>query len=536
MNKGTLLLGGAALFLLSKLGKGSAPAPAPPVCPTGMVLDTRTGRCSQVQSVTPATQPSNPSSNPTNAIVGSTVSLATTLATTIAGGIGGGAGGGGGGAAATAVTLATGFFNAGPLAIAAIIIIAVAATLIAQGISQNHNYRTYVETQVLYENSNPTLFAEKIFEALTAKVTKWVMPNGEPLPAGWSTLNATKTVDYSPAQLREIALACLYAASFVAQARNDLLVKYFTYLGWSTAQMMQGKPLQQGVAAAEPGLNVLQNLTTTYLTKLGFAQAINPLKYILAPLQTAIKSATLPRTTPGNPIWDEMTRPFTVAEMRAAAVDVFGADLGNVEKSMWFYGAQKAIFFATIEGYGSIGMNSETYNWTLGEIFGWQAVSGTFWVTNVPTPYAYGPSFWLVDPATGNRIETTATKNDGVMRISQPGLVLVGANYYPPGYPLPANTRVASLPPQAIAYSELGRLGQRRVRRFGSSQCIDPTTGLFLTNCNEVPAPIVGTGPGILGTAIQQAEKQNQRRQAAASALPLLAAGAAALLLLGKKG
>ncbi len=428
MAAGGALIAGGALLLMAALGK-KKPTGQPPVCPSGMKLDA-SGRCVPTTTAQP-TQPSAQPSNNTvvNSLIGTGATLATTLATKLA------TSGAGGSAATTAATTTvaaatSGFFSAGPLYLAAIIIIAIAATLITQGISANITAKHYWQEKVLLENSNSVAFATTLFQKFTERATRWVMFNGEPLPAGWSTANGFQVINLSPEQLRQVGLACLYIATWVPAAKNAALVRYYRFMGWSDAQMAS-TPVMQTVPAGDawPQANFFSVGAATGRVNLpapgqlwssghGYLPS-NALAVILGPLQTLF-AAVRPPNISGNPVWDAVTKSFTVDEMRTAATQVFGADLSRLEAAMKFMGASKAVFLAAIEGYGATGGSWQTFVETLGQIFNWAPVRAAYYVTNTAQPYPLD-TWWLVDGVTGNRFAPLETHSDNILRLSIKG-------------------------------------------------------------------------------------------------------------------
>lgn len=507
-----LALGAGALWLLSQMRGGAS-------APTG--VDPNAG------GVAPGTVPQNSTSKDVQ--IGSQyVSLGIGAAGTVvsilkgAGVIGGGAatggtaaaGGGsaaGGGAASpvvqTGAAISAGFFSAGPIYIAAAIIIAVAATMIATGISANITNKHYWEQTILMENTNPVLFATKLFQQLTAKMTKWLLPNGQPLPAGWSTANGYQTIELSPEQLRQVGLACLYIATWIPQAKNDGLVRYYSFMGW-TPQQMANTPVMQTVAAgnAWPGRNFFAELPT------------NALSSILAPLQTMFAAARPPNIS-GNPVWNAVTAPFTQAELKNAAVQVFGVDLPKIEDSMKFAGTLKAVYLAAIEGYGATGGSWQTFVETIGQFMGWTPAKAVYFVTNAPQPYGLD-TWWLIDPATGNRMAILETHSDNVLRLSIKGAPIM------PGVP---NSPLAGV-----------RVVGRRFARFGnsSSQCVNDKGEFVSGTCPPVAVASPFVAIPMTASAAAAAERARAASVSARSGsmvLPVAALGAAALYFLLKK-
>jgi len=206
-------------------------------------------------------------------------------------------------------------------------------------------------------------------------------------------------------------------------------VRYYQFMRW-TPEQMANSPVMQNLPAgnAWPNRNffaVGAPSSTGYWSNSDGSLPSNALTYIMKPLQTMF-SAVRPANISGNPVWDATVRPFTSQEMKTAAIQVFGADLPALENAMKFYGACKAVYFASIEGYGAEGGGWAAWLETLGTIFGWRpeghTSSGpvTYWMTNTSPPQPL-TTWWLVDPVTGSRIAPLETHSDNILRVSVKG-------------------------------------------------------------------------------------------------------------------
>lgn len=403
---GVIAGGALLLYALSRKSTGAGA----PTCPTGMVRD-GTGRCVSPSGAAPTAQPQQPSAgNPAATVIGTGTTLLTGIVAPIVKGLATGttaATGTASTAASTVAAASSGFFSAGPLYIAAAIIIAVVATMVTMGISANIMNRQYAEMQMLLDPS-PIAMASNLFNKFTEKATKWYYARGQPVPDGYSTAGAFRVVDFSIEQLRDIGLACLYLASVLHQAKNDALVRYYGFMGWTPQQMATARAGQSsGGAGAFPGLNVAASIPT------------DALRTVLAPTSVMF-SAVRPPTMTGNPLFDAVTAPFAWTDLEPAAVRVFGADLPKVVALLRFYGTIKMVFLAALEGYGAQGGSWQTFVETIGQFTGWPAVKSVYWVTNTTAPYPLD-TWWLVDPASGNRIAILETHSDNILRISIKG-------------------------------------------------------------------------------------------------------------------
>lgn len=395
MAVGAGLIVGGALLLLA-MSKKKSPASVPPETAT---------------PTQPAAQPNNPNAS-VNAGISAGLSLTTTLVPLVVKGITGAATGGGttAGTAAATAAASSGFFSAGPLYVAAAIIIAVVATMVTQGISANITTKHYWQ-QMVVMGPNAMTFASDTFIKFIGQASRWYYAPGRPVPANIAatltdtnarTYGAFRVVELSPGQLRDIGLTCLYLAAQILQAKNDALVRYYTYIGWN-AQQMATAPFAQ----ASPGLNVAATFSP------------DALRSVLAPLAMMF-SAVRPPTMPGNPLFDAVAAPFTWPDLEPAAGRVLGADLARVTDAMRFTGTVKMLFLAAVEGYGGVGGSWQTFAETLASWVGWTAVKTVYWVTNTAAPYPLD-TWWLVDYATGNRFAPLETHSDNILRLSVKG-------------------------------------------------------------------------------------------------------------------
>lgn len=320
---------------------------------------------------------------------------------TAAGGGGGAGGAAGGGAAATAGTIGTGAGIAAlpTLGFFAIIWAAIIGAYIGIAISMQVMNRHWAE-----QNSTlpgPKDLARKLFDAFVGEAVRRDPQGRNP------------TLMLKPGEIRTIVLTCIWAAAQMWQARNNVLVNYYNLIGRTNPADMASAPF----ARATPGLNFEQALA-------GQPDLIAAVLSSWPPYQFSFPVDNSPQ---GRANWLGMTAPFSAGDLNTAAIDSLGDTYSVNLAQLRFGGAVTGILLPTLEGYGGVQMNwnnwpgDQRFTETIAGLAGWTAVRGAFWVTNTAAPFPLD-TWWMVDPATGNRVAPIEAHNDNQLRVSLKGV------------------------------------------------------------------------------------------------------------------
>lgn len=423
-----------ALWLFLK-GRGGG---APPQCPTGWVFDTTTGKCTPVGGGLPSTTGVDNTARDVKIAAG----LAPQIAS-VAGGLvqalatGGGGGGsaaaasGGGGTAATvtgtSAALVTTGAGWGGAALVAAILVAIIATIVGQQVQM---FQAALMSFFLTPTTVParTWFSWFVGAALTA---------GKPPSLGYVPAFGPYQLKLPSDVIRKAVLTALYLDYVGQQATYTALEGFWSR---STGQVPQpGTPVPIGgsMFAGQPWAVVSQpsEFTTTQIKDV----LRGPGTFQCAP------DANPPCNYAG------ITAPASFGEAQSSALSLLGDYWQPSINLQEFNGKLRAIAFATTQLYKEFMPSPFDFVTAVRDtvVPGWSIQEATYWSTAKQPVTAY----WLVDPATGNRVAPAEIRRTMTMVVSMKGMEVSRGVF-------------------------AGRFAGRRFAGFGDgSECVDPRTG-----------------------------------------------------------
>lgn len=500
---GGLLLGGAALWLISQL-KGGSSVPSGNAPPGG-------GAPGATGGATPNAQPSGISADAKWGI-GAAISL---LPTVVAAGGAIAKGAAGGAAAVTAGTSsgtgtgAAGGTGAGSGAgsTAGSVTGAVASSLVAADFVVTAAWLAALVIYIVgdaisgaintYNAALQRVFQEMSWNFGFANTNRFFIGFVKAVGATGDQ-NRLWKVDVSklpPQLVRDAVATAIYLRYRQGKARNDALLNFYRTLGWNQAQMDHAPIGGEGVVEDYDAYFSSVDLTQLARDTVGY-QA-----------EGTVRSGSTP---------------LTFGELEGDARELLGDKFDLMVANADFAGKALALAAAASQSGSTFWPGDENFSTQMRDtvVPGWNVVSATYWTAGKSPLNAW----WLVDPVTGNRVAPAEMLRNWALVISVKGMAVSPGVFA--GF---AGRRV---------------VGRGFGRRFGivgssSSQCVQ--------NGEFVPCPTVdGKFVDVARTDIEQMKMTRAPNNptmpgatliggGGSMALPLVAAGAAALYFLTRR-